>query len=356
MPSFGVADADAVPGAVAELEAQIAAAPDSVDAYAVLGDLLAQAGDPRGELIALQLAAQAAPDKHVRAAAKLRAAADAHLAKHARALLGPLAPHAAALRWRSGFVRRIESGDAALVVQALQHPSGRFVVELALDLPQPGAAEPLLAHLVASPPRALRELELVARGRAVDLAPMLARLPWLERVTVTAPSIELGDGALQLPGLRRLRLSAATLTATCMHAIVAAAMPALERLELRFGTRDDAPATFADVRPLLARRDLPALTHLRLRNAPFAGGIVRELLVAPLAAQLAVVDLSHGSMSPADAAALIANPAPLAHVKELWLPMRLLRAVDRGALAALGKHVIDDVRAGRDDTDALVGG
>jgi hypothetical protein len=165
--------------------------------------------------------------------------------------------------------------------------------------------------------------------------------------------MEIGDGDTPLPAIRRLRLAAATLTATCMRAVTAAPLPALERLELRFGTRDDAPATFADVRPLLARRDLPALTHLRLRNAPFAGGILRELLTAPLAAQLVVVDLSHGSMSPADAAALVAKPAPLAHLKELWLPMRLLRAVDRSALALLGKHVIDDVRAARDETDQL---
>ena len=356
---------------IGELEAQIDAAPDDDALYAVYGDLLARRGDPRGELIALQLAAQAQTGK---AADKLRALATKYLTTHAAALLGPLAPHADALTWRSGFIRRIELASsprvdvAAVVAQVLPHPSGRFVVELALKLEGADEADRVLAVLAEAAPRAVRQLEVVARvglglaemleprrddERALELADVLARVPLLERLVVTARGIELGEVAL--PHAERVQLAAATLTATCMRAVVRAAWPELERLELRFGTRGALPATFEDVRPLLARADVPALTHLRLRNAPFAGAIVRTLVGAPLFAQLQVVDLSHGSMTPADAAFVVANAAAFAHLRELWLPMRHLRPADRTALAALGKHVVGDQRAALDQTDKLLG-
>ncbi len=344
-------------GDVSELEAQIAADPEELARYAVLGDALVRAGDPRGELIALQLAAQAQPPG--KAADKLRAAAEAHFAAHAKAFLGPLAPHAARLTWRSGFIRRMELAAsarvdvAALLPQALAHPSGRFVVELALQVDGAAEGARLLAALAAAAPRSLRDLDLILRGElGAELGPLLPRVPWLERLNVTAQRIEIG--APSLPALRRLRLAALTLTSTCVQALAEAAWPALERLELRFGTRDDPPATFADVRPLLLHTALPRLTHLRLRNAPFAGGVLRELLSAPLATQLAVLDLSHGSMSPADAAALVTTPTRLAHLRELWLPMRLLRGVDKARLAGLGRWVIDDVRAARDELEAVL--
>lgn len=340
-----------------ELEAQIAADPEEPARYAVLGDALVRAGDPRGDLVALQLAAQTQPPG--KAGDKLRAAAEAHFAMHAQEFLGPLAPHAERLQWRSGFIRRMELASSAridvadLVQRALAHSSARFVVELALQVDGAAEGRRLLASLAAAAPRSLRDLELVVRGELeTDLGPLLQRLPWLERMNVTAQRIEVGAPAL--PTLRRLRLAALTLTSTCMQALAEAAWPALERLELRFGTRDDPPATFADVRPLLVRTALPRLTHLRMRNAPFAGGLLREMLAAPLAAQLSVLDLSHGSMSPADAAALLANPRPFGHLRELWLPMRLLRAIDKAQLGGLGKHVIDDVRAARDEIEAVL--
>jgi hypothetical protein len=325
-----------------ELEARIEAAPEDLAGYAVLADALMAANDPRGELIALELASEAvAVDK------ELRAAASSHFNAFTKAFLGPFWLHARALTWRAGFIRRVTLAQsarvpdvAALLAQILAHPSGRFVTELALHVDD---AAPILAAL----PRTLRELELVVRGPVV-----LPALPQVEQLAITAHEVTLD--AQPYAAARRVKLACGTLTATCMEHIAEVPWPALERLELRFGTREDAPATFADVRPLLARSDLAKLTHLRLRNAPFAGGLLRQLMTAPIAHSLAVVDLSYGSMSPADAAALIANPRMLAHCKELWLPMRLLRGVDRQRLLALGPHIVDDTRAPRDNTEQLL--
>ena len=343
---------------IGELEAQIDAAPDDDALYAVYGDLLARRGDPRGELIALQLAAQAQTGK---AADKLRALATKYLATHAAALLGPLAADASALTWRAGFIRRFALPPAPgrspvpSIERLLRHPSGRFLVELGATVDDPAAAELLLRVLAQGAPGSLRDLALVARAE-LDIAALLAAVPRLARLSLTGLALDLGEpGALALPALQRLALVAATLTTACVLAVARAPWPQLERLELRFGSHAADPATFADVRQLLARTDLPALTHLKLRNVPFAGAIVRELVYLPLTRQLHVLDLSHGSMSPADAAVVLANPAAFAHLRELWLPMRHLRPADRTALAALGTHVVSDQRAVTDQTEKLLG-
>src|SRR5690242_14343706 len=118
--------------AEAALVAAIEANPDDVEAYYVYGDWLQAQGDPRGELVMLQAAAQRNPDDK-----KLAARADKHLRDHADALLGPLAEYGKQLTvvWRNGFVRdaTVEiTGDLQLAaVRALvRHPAGRFIQSL----------------------------------------------------------------------------------------------------------------------------------------------------------------------------------------------------------------------------------
>jgi len=69
--------------------------PDDLDAFRVLADRLQAEGDPRGELISLQLSGHA---KRV----------DRHLAMHARTLLGRLFTHQSSLslEWGAGFIRQ----------------------------------------------------------------------------------------------------------------------------------------------------------------------------------------------------------------------------------------------------------
>src|SRR5262245_58565359 len=70
----------------AELDEAIAADPYDTSAYAVYADWLQARGDPRGELIALQLAEDAKPGD-----SKLVASIGRQLEKHAAVYLGPLA-------------------------------------------------------------------------------------------------------------------------------------------------------------------------------------------------------------------------------------------------------------------------
>ena len=168
----------------------------------------------------------------------------------------------------------------------------------------------------------------------------------LHRLTVIGRRFELGP--LQLPALRRARFSSTELSSACVQALAHAPWPFLERLEIRFGSRGVDLATFEDLQPLLHRTDLPALTHLRLTHAYYAGSIVRELVDAPLARQLVVLDLSDGSFTPADIDILVRYQDRFAQLRELWLPLSGLRKQDRRRALGMAKNVISDARGPQD--------
>jgi uncharacterized protein (TIGR02996 family) len=351
----------------ASLEAAIDDDPDDTAAYSVYGDWLLRRGEPRGELIALALAAEgqrpASPGSPASPSKKspAQAAFGRFLAKHAAVFLGSLAPlirdpgdpTAPPFVWRRGYIARAELAEAAgrsvapIVRELLRHASGRFLRELAVTTS--GEGSEVLAFLEAGAPRSLRELELRTLVDLGDLGGLWRRLARLHRLELTARRFELGE--LALPELRRARFAAAELSGTAVRAIVGASLPRLERLELRFGGSGADLAAFEDLRPLLHRTDLPALTHLKLKRAPYAGSIVRELVGAPLARQLVVLDLSHGSFNPADIEVLVQHKERFAQLRELWLPLARLREQDRRRAMEMAKNVISDARGPTDDLD-----
>lgn len=350
-----------VDDSAASLEAAIDDEPDDPAAYSVYGDWLQQRGELRGELIALSLAAQAQRAASPRRKPPAQAALGKLLVKHAATLLGPLArivpelgdPTSPPLVWRFGYIARAELAAAPdrpaapIVRELLRHPSGRFLQELIVRTE--GEGPEILALLEAAAPRSLRELELRGLVELGDLGGLWGPLARLHRLDLTARGLELGE--LRLPELRRVRLAAAELSGGCVRSIARGALPRLERLELRFGGRGADLATFEDLRPLLHRTDLPALTHLKLKRAPYAGSIVRELAVAPLARQLVVLDLSHGSFNPADIEVLVQHRERFAQLRELWLPLARLRDQDRRRAMEMAKNVISDARGPQDDLD-----
>jgi uncharacterized protein (TIGR02996 family) len=342
------------------LEAAIDDDPDDKVAFSVYGDWLQRRGELRGELIALSLAAEAQRAANPGKKPPAQTALGKLLVKHAAALLGPLArlvrdpadPTAPPFIWRHGFIARAEltaapeRAAAPTVGELLRHPSGRFLRELIVRSDAEGRE---LVQLLEAAPRSLRELELRCLVDLVDLDVLWGPLARLHRLDLTGRRVELGE--LELPDLRRLRLAAAQLSGTAVAAVARAPLPRLERLELRFGGSGADLAVFDDLRPLLRRTDLPALTHLKLRRAPFAGSIVRELALAPLARQLVVLDLSHGSLNPADIEVLVRHKHYFAQLRELWLPLARLRDQDRQRAMEMAKNVISDARGPKDDLD-----
>jgi len=348
----------------ASLEAAIDDDPDDTAAYAVYGDWLQKRGELRGELIALSLVADAQRAANPRRKSSAQTALGKLLTKHAATLLGPLArlvpdlgdPTVPPFLWRSGYIARAELAAAParpaapIVGELLRHPSGRFLRELIVKTDGEGPA--ILELLEAGAPGSLRELELHGLVDLGDLGGLWGRLERLHRLDLTGRRFELGE--LQLPALRRARFAAAELSATAVRSIARAPFPRLERLELRFGGSGADLARFEDLRPLLHRTDLPALTHLKLKRAAYAGSIVRELAAAPLARQLVVLDLSHGSFNPADIEVLVQHKERFAQLRELWLPLSRLRDLDRRRAMEMAKNVISDARGPQDDLDGEV--
>jgi len=345
------------------LRAALGQDPEDAAAYAVYGDWLQRHGDPRGELIALQLAADALP-KDGALAQRARTAVGRYLASHAAYLLGDLAAAVPDLRapnlppfiWRFGFIHQAKllvdgpGGSAGeTLAKLLAHPSGAFLAKLDVRTTDRDARA-VVDELARAAPASLRELELFARADLGALDELWPALAHARDVSVTARSFE--PGALALPAARRVRLQTINMTGATMASVARAPWPVLERLELRLCSRTGwTDADFVDVKPLLRRDDMPALTHLRLRGAPFAGAILRELTTAPLARQLQVLDLSAGTVSMPDLDALVKHAGAFPQLRELWLPYDAMTGRRRPELATLAKHVIGDDRAPLDTLD-----
>ena len=110
-----------------DLEATIAAAPDSFDPYLVYADWLQGQGDPRGELIMLQYAQHTATRPQQRH--EFDQAVQAHLETHQDSLLGELG-EVPGLRvsWFMGFIKDANfdwiadaRGTSKATIAALNH-------------------------------------------------------------------------------------------------------------------------------------------------------------------------------------------------------------------------------------------
>lgn len=152
----------------------IAEAPNDLATWRAFADWAEQHGNPRGELIALELAIEAEPLRR-----DLPLARDLHLVKHGAGLLGDTLARGVAdgyvgIAWRRGFVDSLQyAGDARLrhrravgwLVPLLDHEALTFVRRLAFpytdlaDLaPLRGFAQLVEVDIVGCPVRDPRAL------------------------------------------------------------------------------------------------------------------------------------------------------------------------------------------------------
>nr|MDQ3370035.1 TIGR02996 domain-containing protein [Myxococcota bacterium] len=214
----------------AALEEELVRDPDDLMSYAVYGDWLAEQGDPRGELIATQLAAEQGDPAMRRAAARV-------YSRHREYFLGSLADTIAggAFEWRAGFIQRarlayelllfvdgarVATSVEQLVEQLLAHPSARFLVDLTLGTigrdrwgRALGHHQAAIAKLVAARPRTLRRLHLgdVGSNANASLGPLEAVWPAVPGLHELVLEGDFELGASELPELRRVELRPATL-------------------------------------------------------------------------------------------------------------------------------------------------
>lgn len=364
-----------------DLEAAIAANPLDRDPYVVFADWLQQQGDPRGELMSLQLSGK-------------EEAAEALLAEHEAYFLGPLAEHklvydeggsnsvsslrtpeqeeawqqihTQAFRWRNGFIhflrlshdedqepKKLESTLTEILDQVLDHPSGRYIVEVAFhgngNLNDDNL-QPLIDKLAEKAPPTIRKLTLgdnidqISWHHVGSLAGLWPSVPHLKTLEIETGELEVGEpGQLNAPALERAVFVTGGMSPSCARGIATAQIPNIQHLEIYYGDPNyGGNATVDDVTPLLDRSDLTKLRYLGLKNSMFANEIARLVGNAKVIKGLETLDLSLGAMTDEGAKFLAESAAGLAHLKTLNLTRNFLTSAGIELVKNLCPTVLTD--------------
>jgi uncharacterized protein (TIGR02996 family) len=307
-----------------DLEAAIEADLEDVTAYLVYADWIQTLGDPRGALIVAQASGDAT------ASATL-------LKQYESTFLGPLAEHVGYdgsiidATWRNGFIRRallrVDGTPRVTRVfeQLLEHPSARWLGELAIQTVDDLAGLQPIADILASrrcPSITTLELGEVGELRdpdvdeddpsyywhrdSTDLSGVWANFPALRRLAISGDPDRLGE--LDLPALTELEVRVCALSADDVRAIAGVTGP-LERLELRFAW-PLAENLAEQLGPILRSPMLRGLDHLAIagdRTRLVGSDRLCEAIANLGPLSLRTLDLSHGRMTDAGAESLAAS-------------------------------------------------
>ncbi len=322
-----------------ELERVILEDPLDPDAWLVYGDWLEEAGDPRGELVAVQARHARDPGNP-----ELLAAQRALFRRHGDALLDGLHEYLSPrgrlgplfrLSWEYGFIwtanvtavghsiDQFASGLRAL----LAHPSARFLNVLALGAPPENDWRRVISILGETGDRPLRILLLGDRAPASpdprpafspigDLSTLWPALPRLRCLELRGGAVTVGR--IELPELRELVIETSALQREAVRSLCSRRWRHLEKLELWFGDRR-CTSTLADLELLFDGTLFPSLRHLGLRNCAFVDRICHALAGAKITGQLRVLDLSLGALTEVGANALLAARSALSNLAILDL-------------------------------------
>jgi uncharacterized protein (TIGR02996 family) len=337
---------------VKKLEAAIAADVDDTDAYLVYADALQAAGDPRGELIALQHAATP----------KARKAERALLDKHRAHFFGALAESTGPadktigraplhVEWHLGFFRSArlswpERGgfDKALAT-LLALPSARFLRHLSIGATS-GSDQVIYGPVAKQLARArlphLRSLYLgdfevehweVNWTAVGNLAPIFKAFPKLERLHVRGRDVVLGK--LTHSALRELAIHTDGRVAPVVKALANAKLPKLERLSLDLGGSAN---TIPSLSALFDGR-FRSLRHLALEwMGPSRGDLV-ALATGKTLSKLATLSLASDALTDTKLAVLATHAKRFAHLDSLDLDNNFLSSRGQRLARTLCKTV-----------------
>jgi uncharacterized protein (TIGR02996 family) len=361
-----------------ELEKAIVANPLDRDAYAIFADWLQEQGDPRGELIAMQLGNR---DKAA------RQLIDSNLDY----FLGPLAEHQKtrdgldnnsvshlrtsaqekewqktgeqAFLWRNGFIYRVRlshdenidtewKGKTADVLdQVLRHPSGRYVVEFSFqtngDPSEDNDLQDIIDVLAKKAPPTTRKItfgdnvDQISWHNTGKLGKLWKGVPNLKILEIESGHFDVG--AMETPNLERAIFITGGMTKSCGKSIATADMPKIKHLEIYYG--DDnygGDCSVKEVKPLLDRTDLKDLEYLGLKNSMFANDIAKAIGGAKILKGLKTLDLSLGAMTDEGAEALAAAKGSLAHLECLDLTRNFLTKKGIAAVKGICKKVVTE--------------
>ncbi|MFD4026771.1 STM4015 family protein [Streptomyces sp. NPDC058576] len=243
-------------------------------------------------------------------------------------------PAADSVAWRLVYDYDEEAGFAVLWERFLETVDTTRVRALVIGpwweddyTPFAPVMELIVAHADRFP--ALRALFLadvvgeeceVSWLKMCDVTPVLEALPALEEFGVRGCGQEgLGLRPLRHAALKTLRFESGGLPGELVRAVAASELPALERLDLWFGSSwYGGDATVDDLRPVLSGGVFPRLRHLGLQNSEIQDEIAAAVGSAAVVAQLESLALSMGTLSDTGGEALV-NGQPLSHLSTLDL-------------------------------------
>jgi uncharacterized protein (TIGR02996 family) len=313
--------------------------PQDPRTYLVYADWLQSQGDPRGELIAAQVALETAAGAERE---RLERRAEEILAAHERFLPGVDEQHAT-VTWRRGFFESVRfdnredwmDSDFELwptVRAVFAQSAAQLVREMRVGIVRWEHQDedvPRLLRLVAELGFAGRLQELVlgdidedvdlAHHTLGDLSELGRSYGGLRALSVRGWQFQLGS--LALPELRRLTVQTCGLSQANLASVLQQPRPQLEELELWFGSAlYGATCGPDDLRPLLEEPGrFPKLRALGLMNAEFTSALCEALARSPLLRQLETLDLSMGTLDDAGAEVLLARAPAFAHLD--WLDL-----------------------------------
>jgi uncharacterized protein (TIGR02996 family) len=262
--------------------------PEDIEAFRAYGDWLEEQGDPRSQLMGMQMTRTRLTDRtkldHIdrRLEEFFEVHRDHFLGKLAKILPKPTASRQARetapkIEWRNGFIYKVDVTRSSKITIdkfldiLFAHPSGRFLVELKAAWPESASA--LAATLVERVPRSLRRLELGARD--ADVSALWSRIPFLEQLDLWGDAIL---GTIDLPALRVGRFDVASPLA--LRDLARAKLPTIEYLRLRIWPEDDISDEL--IGPIFARGDLPALSWIELGFDTHVAAVLRAIRESPL--------------------------------------------------------------------------
>jgi hypothetical protein len=241
------------------------------------------------------------------------------------------------IQWKHGFAHHVtvygydDRLDA--LAQLLSHPSGRFLVELGVSISRETLG--LTPLLLERRPRALRSLVLDLQA-PFELGPLWPALDRLHTLSLRGSRHALQLGEVALPALRHLALEGEL---RAYAPLLAASLPDLEQVDLQLEDMK-----IADVRPLLARTDLPKLTALVMARNPFTDDLCRELPESPLGARIKYLRLPDGMMTDAGARTFAEGIARLGRppLEAITVTGNRLSRPGLASLRTIAKKVVDD--------------
>lgn len=346
----------------ADLLEAIAREPGSVERYLVYADWLAQRGDPRGELIAVQAELSRAPGDR-----RLVMAEQDLLHEHRERLLGPCAVLAAhgvlAIDWRWGFIIRARfEGDYdperhgtifgrlrrdELLEALLAQPAARMIerIEIGDWWVERDRMFDVESTVLARAPKTLRSLTIAPRGergiggRLLELEGLLSAQPQLAELELAGESVLLRP-QFDPPRLERLVILEHRPSEETVASIVGKEWPSLASLAFvssghpYFIIQSEIGLVFSPER-------FPTLESLSLRGALHASWpVVAELAAAPILGQLRRLDLSRCHLDDFGAHALVRRAGAFAKLEQLNLDGNELTDDGVEAVRQLGCEVI----------------